>query len=121
MITKNNLFCEWYWQLYRKTANKWFPINTAPKNRPVLVHYKNTHGVDKVIKAKYIPKLTEEFYGDEYEDNDYFDEDRGVWYLPEGWYEMIDNSDEFCYWVLDRHHKPDFWMNLPKPPLSTIL
>lgn len=72
-------------------AMKWMPIEEAPKGAMVLVYYKNALGKSRIVKAFYAQKHTLEC------DEDFadYDEDADQYYAPEGWYEDIDNWDEF--------------------------
>lgn len=90
----------------------WQQIETAPKNRTVLIFYKNECDKDRTIKAKYVGKHTVEHCGDDALD---FDEDEfgNIWW-PEGWYEEIDNWDDYASAFVN--HSPTHWMPLPKAP-----
>ena len=37
----------------------------------------------------------------------------------EGWWEYIDNWDEYAFVLFDSGHKPDGWQALPPPPEPT--
>ena len=81
--------------------------------RPVLAHYLNRLGKHRIIKAMHAPHMTLET-SPESEDADY-DESREIYVYPEGWYELIDNWDDFssvgCDGIRITH-----WMPLPPPP-----
>lgn len=64
--------------------------------RKVLATYKPRLGMESVIMAKYIPKLHEEC-NCEYDCNCDYDERRDEYYYPEGWYEMLENHDEYGF------------------------
>lgn len=91
---------------------EWQPIKTAPTNLHILVHYKNSLGKSRIVKARFIPKFTEENDNGEFCD---YHEERDIYYDPEGWYEAIDNWDDFSH-VAFCNGEPDFWMPLPEPP-----
>lgn len=89
--------------------DNWQPIETAPKGIQVLIFYRNCHGKGRTIKAHYINKFTEESFEDFAECND-----NGDYFTPEGWYEDIDNWDEYSH--VKVNYYPTHWMSLPKPP-----
>lgn len=90
----------------------WQPIETAPKGKPVLVHYTNELGKGRTIKARYVERFTEESSPDS--ENDEYNEADDTYYTLPGWYEMIDNWDEYSSVFV--HHDPIHWMPLPASP-----
>jgi hypothetical protein len=92
----------------------WKPIETAPKSTVILVFYKNRSGKGRIVKAAYVEKFTEESNGDYDEFADY-NEATDCYYTPEGWYEYIDNWDDFSH-IKIGEGTPTHWMPLPKPP-----
>jgi len=88
----------------------WRPIETAPANKPVLVRYNNELGKDRIIRAEYCPPRTVEASADAEVCFEY-DEERDVYWIEEGWYELIDNWDE---WTSARvNHEPTHWHWIP--------
>ena len=95
--------------------SNWQPIETAPVLKSVLVHYKNALGNSRIIKAKFIPKYTLEA-GEDTEDE--YDEANDRYTCKEGWYETIDNWDDFsCVFVYQG--APDLWQHMPDPPKAS--
>lgn len=94
--------------------NQWQPIETAPKGKNVFVRYTNAAGMDRIVQACFIEKYAEEAYYD----SDFLDycEADDTYYYPEGWYEVIDNWDDFGQIALNSNHIPTHWMPLPEPP-----
>lgn len=92
----------------------WQPILTAPKGHSVLLHYQNSAGKGRTIKAIFIPRYTEEASGDGDEDCSEYCEERDNYYCLEGWYEQIDNWGDFAQVFV--HEKPTHWMPLPSAP-----
>jgi hypothetical protein len=93
---------------------EWRPIDTAPSLKAVLVHYPNALGNSRIVKAKFIPRYTVESSGDEEGVDEYHDSSDRFTYI-EGWWELIDNWDEYSFLFIDGN-KPTHWMPLPKPP-----
>jgi hypothetical protein len=90
----------------------WLPIDTAPKGKPVLVHYINGCGKGRTIKARYVDRFTEESSPDS--ECDEYNEENDTYYTLPGWYEMIDNWDEYSSVFV--HHDPILWHPLPTSP-----
>lgn len=80
----------------------WQPIETAPQNRIVLVHYTNDLGNGRTMRARYYPPETLE---SDVAENGWADE---------GWYE---ESEAYEY-LMPLEHDPTHWMPLPEPPAS---
>ncbi len=92
----------------------WQPIATAPKGRQVLIYCVNELGKGRTIKAKYIERFWEESSNDS--ENDEYNEPDDTYYTLPGWYEFIDNWDDFSGVCV--HYNPTHWMPLPSPPTS---
>lgn len=90
----------------------WQPIETAPKVIPILIHYTNSCGNGRTVKAYYIEKFTEESSDDS--DNYEYNEADDTYYIVPGWYEMIDNWDDYSSVAIQ--YDPTYWMPLPEPP-----
>lgn len=94
----------------------WIKVSDElPKcGKPVLGCYKDTYEKLWIVRAKWIPKHTEESYGDD----DFFveyDEATDTYYLPEGWYECINNWDDYSS-VKIYEGEITHWMMLPTAP-----
>ena len=96
----------------------WLPIDTAPNGQTVLVFYRNVCGKARVIKAEYYPKhfLPASDMNYEAEDADYCEE-KDEYYTPQGWYELIDNWDDYSHIRADI--SPTHWQPLPNPPAES--
>lgn len=93
-------------------AHEWRPIDTAPDSRNVLVTYINPLGKPRIVKAIYVTQFSIE---QEPEDDGFeldYHEERDAHYLPEGWYEVCDNHDEYGYFAIT-NGEPTHWMPLP--------
>ena len=78
----------------------WQPIDTAPKGKIVLVHYKNRLGNGRTMRAQYyLPETLES------------DESESGW-ADEGWYE---ESEAYEY-LMPLEGEPTHWMPLPPAP-----
>jgi len=84
----------------------WLPIATAPTNgKKVILAYMNRNGRPRTVMARW---LTDEQAAET--DGD------GVG-LEGGWYECIDNWDDYTE-VAIHEGEPTHWMPLPAPPVS---
>lgn len=94
----------------------WLPISDVPQCKAILIHYKNKLGKSRTIKAKFIPKFTVESSG-EYADGDVdeYDEANDRYTYTEGFWELIDNWDDFTM-VKVNEGEPDGWQPLPLKP-----
>jgi hypothetical protein len=80
--------------------------------RSVLAYYLNRLGNGRRIRASWVAAKTNEAALD---DDGYYDEETDTFYFPKGWYEQIDNSDEYtCIAVCEG--QITHWMPLPAPP-----
>jgi len=78
----------------------------------VLACYKNSNGLIRRVRAmflaaKSIVSIVESEIGE-------YDEETDTYYDPEGWYEKIENWDEFTAILIDQ--PVTHWMPLPKEP-----
>lgn len=94
---------------------RWQPIKTAPMGRNVLIAFKNESGKWRIVKAAYFTKYALEASSD-FEGGEY-DEERGEYYVPPGWYEDVEAETGLDY----SYHSlgpigPTHWMPLPEPP-----
>lgn len=93
----------------------WTPVAQAlPKSGViVLACYRNRLGNLRRIRAKWIAAKTQEGSG-EYDFGEY-DEEADCYWTPEGWYECIDNWDEYTS-VAVCEGDVTHWMPLPPDP-----
>ncbi len=89
---------------------EWQPIETAPKGNAVLIYYTNEFGNERIVKALYIERFTEE--AEPASENDEYNEADDTYYTLPGWYEMIDNWGDYSSVAI--HHNPSHWMPLPE-------
>ena len=93
----------------------WQPIDTAPHGKPVLVYYKNALGNGRIVKARYIERFTEESCGEDCIGIDEFSEEHDASFYLEGWWEMMDNWEEYGFLQIHQG-EPTHWHPLPDPP-----
>jgi hypothetical protein len=97
---------------------QWQPIETAPKNRTVLVWYRNRRGKWRVVKAMYVTANTLECDPDEFSE-DCYEEENGSYYCTEGWYLDVEIECEmgmFDYSYMRIHENLEYWMPILTPP-----
>lgn len=94
---------------------KWVSIaESMPEpGRKVLATYKNNHGKRRIIIASHLPTLFAECEC-EYDCNCEYDEKSDESFYPEGWYEQIENWDDFSSVMVDE--EITHWMPLPTSP-----
>lgn len=89
---------------YDDDTQQWLPIETAPKTgRKVIVFYRNRNNLPRTVMARW---LTDEQAAETDAD------DVG---LEGGWYECIDNWDDYTE-VAIHEGEPTHWMPLPAAP-----
>jgi hypothetical protein len=89
----------------------WQPIETAPKMRKIIVHYRNALGKGRTVMACYYLANALEMH-DDYVDVGVYDEATGDTFAPEGWYEEHDSDNP----LLPLSEQPTHWMPLPPSP-----
>jgi len=83
-------------------AREWQPIETAPRGKTVLVHYKNKLGNGRTMRGcYYLPETLES------------DTEESGW-ADEGWYEQ---SEAYEY-LMPLDGDPTHWMPLPAAPAA---
>lgn len=82
--------------------SKWQPIETAPKNKKLLIAFKNSLGRRRVIIGCYHTALP---WSDDYRDVDESE------FAPEGWYEESETHET----IHQIRFAPDLWMDIPYP------
>jgi len=92
----------------REARMQWQPIDTAPKDgRKVILFYRNSHSRPRTVMARW---LTDEQAAETDAD--------GVG-LEGGWYECIDNWNDYTE-VAIHEGEPTHWMPLPTPPVAAL-
>lgn len=84
----------------------WLPIATAPKTgRKVILFYLNRNNKARTVMAQWVT------------DEEAAETDADDVGLEGGWYECIDNWDDYSQ-VAIHEGEPTHWMPLPAPPVS---
>jgi len=98
-----------------RAAQQWVPVTERmPKSgQPVMVCYRNRFGHWRRIRAEWVAAKTQE--SDTDSEIGEYDEATDTYYDPEGWYERIDNWDDYSA-VVVHDGEPTHWMPLPEPP-----
>ena len=79
----------------------------------VIASYVNSSGKRRTVIARWVAAKTEE--SNENSDIGEYDEATDAYYDPEGWYECIDNWDDFTAIVINEG-EVTHWMPRPAPP-----
>lgn len=85
-------------------ASQWQPIETAPQDgRKLMLSYRNRNNKTRTVLARWVT------------DDEAAETDADGVGLEGGWYECIDNWDEYSQ-VTIHEGEPSHWMPLPAPP-----
>jgi len=98
---------------------EWVAVSNAlpESGKSVLATYINALGNSRVIKAMWADRFSIEASCDDDLDIDY-SEESDCYYYPVGWYELIDNWDEYTA-VVVHQGEVTHWMPLPASPTAT--
>ena len=99
-------------------SDEWRTVESAPSAKAVLIAYKNRSDKWRIIKAVRYEQFQSEQDFDEYDTAEYC-EAKDAYFTPAGWYELIDNWDDFSS-VSVNEGKPLFWCDLPTFPLLPL-
>ena len=91
---------------------QWISVTESLPDKKCLAYYINELGNERKVCAKYIKKYSEEAGHDD--DWLEYSEADDTYYYPEGWYEMIDNWDDYNFVTIN--HQVTHWTPLPSPP-----
>ena len=94
---------------------QWISVNESLPDKKCLAYYINEMGNKRTVCAKYTKKYSEEAGSDD-DWIEYCDAD-DTYYYPEGWYEIIDNWDDYNSVTIN--YQVTHWMPLPSPPINT--
>jgi hypothetical protein len=101
------------------TTNGWHSVaDELPQyGKQVLAYYRNTLNNPRMVMAKWIPAKTEEAT-EEFEEPEYCEE-TDTYYLPEGWYECIDNWPDYTSVVI-YPAQVTHWRPMPMGPEEAV-
>ena len=98
-----------------KAQLTWRPVSEKPeKGQVVLASYPNSYGKRRRVRAVYIRQYEEEV-DDDCEAGYEYSEENDLWYLIEGWYELIDNWNDYTS-VAIVEGVVDYWLPIPPAP-----
>lgn len=91
----------------------WRPASELPEeDQIVIATYLNSYGKRRRVRAVYIRQYEEEAGEDDELCVEYCEE-QDEWYFKEGWYELIDNWDDYSS-VAIVEGVVDHWLPMPK-------
>jgi len=98
-----------------RAEREWVPVTERmPESGAiVLACYRNALGKLRRIRAEWVAAKTCE--ADLDSEIGEYDEASDTYYTPEGWYEKIDNWDEYTS-IFVHEGEVTHWMPLPEPP-----
>lgn len=95
--------------------SEWKTIETAPKDKRIIVLCQYESGRKVAVIACYCSKFTQEasddLCGEDWCD---YDENSDTYYCPEGWYEQIENWDDLTACAFDSRITPIGWASIPE-------
>lgn len=89
-------------------------IDGEEPERKVLVFYRNDFLKNRIVIAKYIGKFQEEQTDSDLIEYADYCEEKDAYFVPEGWYEVIDNWDEYSSVKIS--HRVTHFQSLPAYP-----
>ena len=99
--------------------NPWIPVAQAlpDTTKKVLATYLNKMGKRRTVIANWVQARTQKRspWDDEETDIAEYDESSDEFFLKEGWYECLENSEEYGMWWI-YEGEVTHWMPLPLPP-----
>ena len=92
----------------------WISVEDRLPDSKVIASYKNRQGKPRTIMAEYYKKYSVE---STMEDGvvDEYNEDNDTYYVVSGWYESIENWEDWSSISIEEI-KITHWMPLPEPP-----
>jgi hypothetical protein len=94
--------------------SEWIRVKDKLPDGKVIACYKNRSGKVRRIMAEYFHRYTIESSMDDGVEDEYC-EDNDNYYIVEGWYEIIDNWEDWGS-VRVTEGEVTHWMPLPEPP-----
>lgn len=99
----------------------WIPVTERLPNcgQAVLAYYLNRQGIRRRIRAEYVTRWTveAEMFADPDTECVEYSELEDAYYVTEGWYELIDNWDEYAR-IAVNEGVVTRWMPLPAAPTA---
>lgn len=102
-------------------VERWIPVSERLPacGRAVLAYYLNRQGMGRRIRAEYVTRWTveAEMFADPDTECVEYSEQEDTYYVTEGWYELIDNWDEYARIAVNEGVVTS-WMPLPAAPAA---
>ena len=92
--------------------SEWISVEDRLPEGTVLAFYLNSHGKGRRVRAAYVKAFTVISNPD---DDEYDCNANGETFVPEGWYEEVDNNHDFSSLFIF-NGEVTHWMPLPEPP-----
>jgi hypothetical protein len=99
------------------SSTAWVPVTERlpDPSKKVLAFYKNSLGKGRIVVAAWVPANTvQDACADDLAE---YNEELDDYFWPEGWYQQIENWDEYSALTIDEG-EVTHWMPLPKGPTS---
>jgi uncharacterized protein YneR len=99
-----------------EAQSQWVSVEDELPKTKCIARYVNSHGNERTIMAEYIKQFTVEADNDCDSDGvSEYCEEKDTWYYKEGWWEVIDNWDDY-HMVSVHQGEVTHWQALPTPP-----
>jgi hypothetical protein len=96
--------------------SQWVSVEDRLPKKKCIARYINSHGNERTIMADYVDRFTVEADSDcDSDEVSEYCEEKDTWYYKEGWWEVIDNWDDY-HMVSVHQGEVTHWMPLPTPP-----
>ena len=103
-----------------EAAGKWISVEDSLPETKCIALYKNSLGKPRMVMAEYIKKHTLEASPDcDGEGVSEYCEEKDIYYYTEGWWEIVENWDEYKFIVI-HEGEVTHWQHLPECPTQVF-